>query len=115
MPKQKILFYFLPLLIMACTLTDQSAAMTLPIAKQTNPASPTPTPHLCQVKTGIEAGALNLRTCGGTYCPVVIVLHEGETLTQTEPQTVDEWIAVKTTSGLHGWANSKYLDCEVTK
>jgi len=114
MHRYKILFYFLPLLVMACTLTAQSAAVdALPIAKQTNPASPTPAPQVCHVKTGIEAGALNLRTCGGTACPVVIVLHEGETLTQT--QTVNGWLAVETASGLHGWVNSKYLTCEVGK
>lgn len=106
MHKIKILFYLMPLLLLACTLTAQSAAMSLP--KQTSPATLTPAPRVCQVKTGIEAGALNLRTCGGTYCPIATVLHEGETLTQTEPPTVDGWLAVETASGLHGWVNSKY-------
>ena len=111
----KMLFVLLPLLVMACALTAQSAAMTLPIAKQTNPATPTLAPNECNVKTGIETGTLNLRTCGGTYCPTVTILHEGETLTQTDPEAVDGWIPVGNSSGLQGWVNSKYLDCEVGK
>jgi len=66
---------------------------------------------MCQVKTGIETGALNLRACGGTDCPVLIVLHEGETLTQTEQESVNEWMDVITAGGLQGWVNSNYLDC----
>jgi len=106
------------LLVMACSLTAQSAAVSaLPLQEQTVSASLTlsPAPHVCQVKTGIDAGALNLRTCGGTDCPVAIVLHEGETLTQTEQEPVNEWMEVKTESGFVGWLNSKYTDCEVTK
>ena len=112
----KMLFLFLPLLVLACTLTTQSAAMTLPIARQVNPATVTPAPQLlrlCQVKTGFEAGRLNLRTCGGTSCTSATVLHEGETLTQTDSQAVDGWVPVRNASGFHGWANSKYLICTV--
>lgn len=113
MHKSKILFTLLPLLVMACSLTAQSAAAVAKVGRQTNPATITPAPPACQVKTGIDAGKVNLRTCGGTYCPVAIILHEGETLTQTQPQPVKGWIAAKTASGLHGWVNSKYIDCEV--
>jgi hypothetical protein len=120
--KPRILFIVLPLLILACTLTaqvtppPQGSTMVAPAVKpteQTATASPTPAPRKCQVKTGIEAGALNLRTCGAITCPVVIVLREGETLTQTEPQTVDGWLAIETAGGLQGWVNSKYVTCEV--
>lgn len=118
MTNTKILFILLPLLVMACTLTAQSAVMSATsLTEQIQTASPTrtPAPLMCHVKTGIEVGALNLRTCGDTDCPVLIVLHEGETLTQTKAQAVNSWLAVKTANGLTGWANSKYLNCEVTK
>lgn len=109
MHKSKILFTLLPLLVMACSLTAQNAAAVAQVGRQTNPATLTPAPLICQVKTGFEAGKVNLRSCGGTDCPVLIILHEGETLTQT--QAVNGWLAVKTASGLHGWINSKYADC----
>jgi uncharacterized protein YgiM (DUF1202 family) len=120
MTNTKSLFMLLPLLAMACTLTAESAVMSATsLPEQTVIASPTqtlpPTPLICQVKTGIESGGLNLRVCGGTACPVLIVLHEGETLTQTEQKPVNDWIQVITADGLQGWVNSTYLDCEVTK
>ncbi len=115
--------YILPLLVMACSLTAQSAAvMASPMPEQTATAKPaqisapslTPAPKMCQVKTGLDAGALNLRACGGTDCPVLTVLREGETLTQTKAQPVNDWLEVQTANGLTGWVNSNYLDCEVT-
>jgi len=104
----KMLFILQPLIILACTLTAQSAAMTLPI---TNQATITPTAIACHVKTGVETGTLNLRTCAGTYCTTSTILHEGETLTQTESQTVDGWIPVRNSAGFQGWVNSKYITC----
>lgn len=118
MTNTKLLFILLPLLAMACTLTAQSAvinATSLP--EQTATARPTlsPAPNVCQVKTGMDAGALNLRTCGGIHCPIASILHEGETLTQTEAQAVNDWLEVQTANGLTGWVNSNYLECEVTQ
>jgi uncharacterized protein YgiM (DUF1202 family) len=107
----KLLFVLLPLLVTACALTAQSAAISM----QPSPATLTPTQNMCQVKTGIEAGTLNLRTCGGTYCPTATILHEGETLTQTDPEAVGGWIPVRNSGGVQGWANSKFLDCQVGK
>jgi len=118
MTNTKMLFILLPLLVMACTLIAQSAAIratSLPEQTQTASLTRTPAPCVCQVKTGIDAGALNLRTCGGTNCPVLIVLHEGETLTQTKQKPVNGWMEVITAGGLRGWLNSNYTDCEVTK
>jgi len=114
--------YILPLLVMACTLTAQATpqdgrgaviAQTIKPTEQTATASPTlsPAPNVCHVKTGIDAGALNLRTCGGIDCPVLIVLHEGETVTQTEQKPVNGWIEVMTANGWTGWVNSNYTDC----
>jgi uncharacterized protein YgiM (DUF1202 family) len=126
--KTRTPFFLLPLLMLACTLSaigtpapqDGRGAIvaTVKPTEQTATASPTrpaPAPKMCQVKTGIEAGALNLRTCGGMTCPVVIVLREGDTLTPTEPQALNGWLAVKTTAGRRGWVNSNYVNCEVTK
>ena len=120
MTNTRSVFILLPLLLLACTLTAQSAAVReMPLPEQTITASPTktltPAPLMCRVKTGIESGGLNLRTCGGTECPVLIVLHEGETLTQTEQEPVNDWIQAMAAGGLQGWVNSTYLDCEVTK
>jgi len=106
----------LPLLLLACTLSasgtplpqDGRGALVATV-KPTEQQTASPAPQVCQVKNG--AGALNLRACGATSCPVVIALREGETLTQT--QTVDGWLAVETAGGLRGWVNSKY--CEVMK
>jgi len=119
MTNTKILFFLLPLLLLACTLTAQGAVMSpMPLPEQTATAQPTqtlaPAPNICHVKTGINAGALNLRTCGGIDCPVLIVLHEGEILIQTEQEPVNEWIEVIMTGGVRGWLNSTYTDCEVT-
>jgi uncharacterized protein YgiM (DUF1202 family) len=104
-------FILLPLLMLACTLTAQSPlpqqakrGAIRPIMPAEQP--PTQAPKTCTVTTGIDAGNLNLRTCAGIGCPVATVLHEGETLTQT--QTVKGWLAVETASGLRGWVNSKY-------
>lgn len=124
--KPRTFLYLLPLLVLACTLTAQVTplsqdgrgvivAQTVKPTKQTQTAILTPAPNICHVKTGINAGALNLRTCGGTDCPVLIVLHEGATLTQTEQEPVNEWMEVITAGGLQGWVNSNYTDCEVTK
>lgn len=118
MTNTKLLFILLPLLAMACTLTAQNAvinATSLP--EQTATARPTlsPAPLVCRVKTGMDAGALNLRMCGGVHCPIASVLHEGETLTQTEAQAVNDWLEVITANSLTGWVNSNFLDCEVTK
>ncbi len=81
----------LPLLMLACTLTaalpvtptpyqGRRAAMvaTVQPTERTATATPLPAPRVCQVKTNIEAGALNLRACGATSCPVVIVLREAK-------------------------------------
>lgn len=111
MTNTKILFIFPFLLMFACASTAQTAVMSLPTATRAPPLALVPTPQVCHVKTGFEAGTLNLRTCGGTYCSTVIILHEGETLTRTLLHTVDGWIPVRNSGGLHGWVNSKYITC----
>jgi len=118
--KPRTFFYLLPLLMLACTLTTQETLMSATLLPErtatTHPTQTlTPAPLLCHVKTGIDAGALNMRACGGTDCPVLIVLHEGETLTQTEQEAVNGWMEIQTLSGLRGWLNSEFTDCPAVK
>jgi uncharacterized protein YgiM (DUF1202 family) len=65
----------------------------------------TNTPTVCNVQTGIEGGAVNLRTCGGLSCAVLDVVTEGERLTIL---TAGNWTRATTESGVTGWLNSKY-------
>jgi len=102
----KTFLTFLLLLMLACSSTAPIAVVSQPISTRAPPA--TPAPQLCQINTGVEAGTVNLRTCGGTYCPIATILHEGDTLTQTAPETVDGWTPVRSSGGLQGWVNSKY-------
>jgi uncharacterized protein YraI len=112
MPKVKLAFLSLSLLVLACGLSAPSVSVTQPTSKKANPATLTSPSKVCQVKTGIQEGTLNMRTCGGTYCPSVIVLREGARLIEIETQVVDGWLSVKTADGLVGWVSSKYVICE---
>jgi len=102
----KTFLTFLLLLMLACSSTAPIAVVSQPISTRAPPA--TPAPQLCQINTGVEAGTVNLRTCGGTYCPIATILHEGDTLIQTAPETADGWTPVRSSGGLQGWVNSKY-------
>ena len=66
---------------------------------------PTVTPRACEVVTGFDNGAVNLRTCGGTSCEVIRILTEGERLTIL---TAGLWSHVTTEDGVTGWLNSNY-------
>jgi len=61
----KTFFTLLLLLMLACSSTAPIAVMSQPISTRAPPA--TPAPPMCQINTGVEAGTVNLRTCGGTY------------------------------------------------
>jgi hypothetical protein len=112
MPKAKLALLFLSLLALACGLSAPSVSVTQPISKKANPTTLTYPSKACQVKTGIEEGTLNMRTCGSTDCPSVIVLREGARLIEIEAQVVDGWLSVETADGLVGWVSSKYVTCE---
>lgn len=73
--------------------------------KPTATATATDTPESCNVQTGIEGGAVNLRACGGTSCGVLGIVTEGERLTIL---TAGNWINVMTKGGATGFINSKY-------
>lgn len=113
MSKVKLALFSLSLLaLVACGLSAPSASVTQLMSKKANPTTLTSSSKVCQVKTGIEEGTLNMRTCGGTYCPSVSVLREGARLIEIETQAVDGWLSVKTADGLVGWVSSKYVICE---
>lgn len=79
---------------------------------QTAQASRTPTstvrPVTCEIKTGVDGGTVNLRTCAGTSCKVLDILTEGERL---DILTAGLWTQVTNADGVTGWLNSRY--CEV--
>jgi hypothetical protein len=117
---------------LACTLTAQSqpanthAAINPRLSMQTPTPTPsqipalgisqdvTPAPPICQVKTGLSEGRLNIRACGGLACPVLAVIVEGDTLTiiQTVNPSTNSgqrgWLEVQTAGRLRGWVNSNY-------
>ena len=66
---------------------------------------------MCKVKTGIEAGLLNLRDGPAMSYQPLKVLNEGDPLTRLEDPTRDGWIKIKSLS-IQGWVNSNYVTCE---
>jgi uncharacterized protein YgiM (DUF1202 family) len=67
--------------------------------------TPTQTPTVCNVQTGIGGGTVNLRTCAGVSCSILDIVTEGERLTIL---TAGNWTHVTTKDGVTGWLNSKY-------
>lgn len=78
-------------------------------AEPTRTAQPSAThttrPAMCEVKTGVDDGKVNLRSCAGTSCEVKRILTEGERLTII---TAGLWVKVTTEGGVTGWLNNKY-------
>lgn len=116
--KVRLLFTLLPMVLLATVLTVDMvikfmAVQPTPAASSTPLPTATPLTQVCQVTTGIEVGALNLRACGSTSCTVVLVIREGEPLTPILKKA--GWVQVQTQAGTRGWVNSEYLTCEVTK
>jgi hypothetical protein len=107
---KKILTIFVLLLALCYGLTwllpgEKSVAepTITPSSVATVPA--TQTVQVCNVKTGIDEGQVNLRKCEGTACPVLLVLEEGQALTILH---AGSWNEVLTKDGMRGWVNSKY-------
>lgn len=87
------------------TLTpDHEVKNTRPMAIPSVTATATPVVS-CEVVTGFEEGHVNLRTCAGMACPVLLVLEDGQALTLIQPGA---WNEVETLEGVRGWLNSKY-------
>ena len=74
--------------------------------------SPTPeVSTLCQVKTGIESGMLNLRDGPAMSYQPSDVLHEGDLITLLDKPAENGWLFIEAQS-LQGWVNSNYVTCE---
>ena len=118
--KKLIAIMIIPVLIFACTLTDENdASVTLStqgIKTQqlaTMPAaSPTPSPiSSCHVQTNVDNGRLNLRAGPGTQYPVILILHEGDVFTASTSTPSHDWIFAETNDHHEGWINSHFVQC----
>jgi uncharacterized protein YgiM (DUF1202 family) len=93
-------------IVLLCLLVSTAClgtAITPPVGgAATVTAAPTVT---CEVYTGIERGAVNLRSCAGTSCAVLDIVTEGERLTIL---TAGNWTHVTTEDGVTGYINSNY-------
>lgn len=123
----KFLYLILILLsTLACTVsidtisTDTEPASTQELALITLSRSPTPeataslTPAfetMCEVRTGLEMGLLNLRDGPSTSYSSLYVLHEGDQLTFLRNPSPDGWINIRHSSFV-GWVDSNYVKCE---
>lgn len=102
---KKILAMFLLLALAVGLYAMTGKASGGETAQPSRTATNTAAAVTCEVYTGIERGAVNLRSCAGTYCEVIRVLTEGERLTVL---TAGNWTHVTTEDGVSGWLNSKY-------
>lgn len=109
------------LILLACSLTNGAtmsgaAVLKTPAERPQRAdqpetiATPTPSPERCIVDTGTAGGLLNMRSCAGTNCGVILVLDEGARLDVID--TADGWQEVQTQHG-RGWINSNY--CKKTE
>lgn len=112
MKKVFLLFAFV-FVLLACSLSQTAPSRTngaaalkgqlFPLPTQTT--TPTATPALCVVVTGLHEGRVNLRTCAGLACSVSSVLTEGQPLTLLQ---AGAWSQVRTGAGVTGYINSKF-------
>ena len=91
------------------TITPITATAAAPILFIPSPTSEVVT--MCQVKTGIETGLLNLRDGPSMSYKPLEILHEGDPLTLLQDPANDGWIKVKSLS-FAGWVNSNYVTCK---
>jgi hypothetical protein len=115
------------LLLVACVvLSSCSPYETLPRVEQFTPTpapsvtasplytrvyKPAPAPvedPFCTVTTGYDQGAVNIRAAGNVNAAVIVIAHEGDTLTVTNRAA---WLEVLTSDGTRGFINSRY--CEI--
>jgi hypothetical protein len=70
---------------------------------------PTPRPTIedpfCTVTTGYDQGAVNIRAAGNIQAAVIVIAHEGDTLTVTNRAA---WLEVVTSDGTRGFINRRY-------
>ena len=92
--------------ILATVTRVQISPTLLPVGNKMPTLTPEP---VCTVRTGIEAGAVNIRSCAGVDCAILTQATEGDRLTVLAPGA---WVKVQA-GEVTGWVNSKF--CEVTK
>lgn len=102
------IFFILPLLALACTLTAAPAQTTAEAIKPAQLAqviiAPSPTQAACIV-TALKT--LNLRAKPGTSSAVIAILKHGDPLTILPDPPQGNWIHVQTQDRA-GWINSNY-------
>ena len=101
--------------VLACKATDQTVVpqqdgSTIHYAQAQASAEPEPQlEEVCHVRTNVDAGTLNLRSCADISCSIIGYLEEGESLVILER---GEWTKVETVTGTAGYVNSKFISCE---
>lgn len=75
------------------------------VTQTAQPPTMTEAAQVCNIKTGVDNGAVNLRSCAGTSCGVLDILTEGESL---DILSAGLWMRVTTSRGFTGWINSNY-------
>ena len=111
------------LVVLACSLTarlpqatqPRAAAIAAPVvssapqfaAQKPQSATKTPKPNICAVL----AQNLHLRAAGGVSAPVLAYLKAGDPLTRTPNPPAGAWVEVITQTGVVGWVNSKFINC----
>jgi hypothetical protein len=104
---------FLPLLLLACSLTtppslpqDTSAQLSNKSPLTTATQDPSSIPHTMPTTCTVSAQSLHLRECAGLQCNVLAWLSAGDVLEVLD--TDQDWIEVTTPAGQTGWVHSKY-------
>ena len=104
---------FLPLLLLACSLTTPPSlpqdvpARVSNITHLATPLSiPSTIPHKIPETCMVSAESLHLRVCAGLHCTVLTWLSAGDVLEVLD--TDQDWIKVTAPAGQIGWVHSKY-------
>lgn len=104
----KKIFYLIPLLMLACSLTAQTPQDTRAALDRSKPAQlslpPTAESLTCTVNA---VQSLNLRADAGTSAAVIAILNNGETVTILPHPAQGAWIKVQA-QGFTGWINSTF-------
>jgi hypothetical protein len=90
------------------SVTATPSATANPVQKiEQGTATPRPTLEdpFCTVRTGYDAGAVNIRAAGNIQAAVIVIAHEGDTLTVTNRAA---WLEVITSDGTRGFINGRY-------
>ena len=114
----KVIIGLVALLTLACSVstaatTAGKSPSTATAIVPTVTAQPVNTPQNAHSAIVARSGGLNVRICAGTDCASLCVILDNSLVTLIgTPSTVNgsKWQRVKTTAGITGWVNSKYLE-----